>query len=109
MTSAEPVRFVCTDRGTHPERLLGVVSGDITERGFDPPPRRSPGRVPRPYHARAAVPPSAMWTRDGGGTRYELACPTCRRNWQRRNDRLEEDLAALRRAGIGRVDISLID
>lgn len=114
---------VCTDRGTHPERVLARLFIDVKDG------RVVMGRQGRTFvHTRDGrfVKPSSTpgaataRKRDDGGVTFTFACPTCKRNVPLRDDRLmglagltSEDAARIARepelAWDVRWDVSSVD
>ena len=117
------LQVVCTDRGTHPERVLARLSIAVKNG------RVTITRMGRTHvHAddgRFVAPPSTNGTadarkRDDGGVTFTFTCPTCKRNVPLRDDRLvklagltEDDTARIasepESAWVVRWDVSSID
>lgn len=125
----KPVKFVCTDKGTHRQVELGNVgsAGNLRAReasnaakrphwgedgewlgGYKPGETGTRIRDGRPVmspYVRVLRP--LELTEDGWKEgSYELLCPKCGRNPQINGARLKSAMAALNEAGIAEVDIS---
>jgi hypothetical protein len=114
---------VCTDRGTHPQRVLARLSIGVKDG------RVAITRMGRTHlHAddgRFVAPPSTNGTadarkRDDGGVTFAFTCPSCQRNVPLRDDRLailagltEDDAARIaaepESAWVARWDVSSLD
>lgn len=82
------VLLVCTDRGRHSRRKLGLLRVDGGTVYFTP------------------------WAADGSGVETpwpgRVRCPSCGRDWQRRADVLALHLDALIHDGLERLDLSML-
>ncbi|MEZ5115029.1 MAG: hypothetical protein R2737_02065 [Candidatus Nanopelagicales bacterium] len=100
------LRLVCTDRGTHPSRQLGVLVGWRVGDGYavsveahdltEPRSVTSP-QGPGEYADRATL-----------GRTHRFTCPTCGRDLPMSQDRLVRLFTGTADAGVDRVDVSLL-
>lgn len=106
------IRFVCTDRATHPSREIGVLTrhGDdddgvlaptdkVSAWSNNPSTGRAKMREPLSHKGKGIIFDDVTW---------RFRCPTCRREVQWRLGRTIATLDTLIEAGVNHVDISAL-
>lgn len=111
------VTVICSGRGTHKVKTLGHLSVGISSSSVDHTERKfvdmrvSDSKTQKAKPAAELVakyfdPINDRRSRPLTGRVYRFQCPTCGRDWQRRNDPLVEVIETLQAAGIYRLDVS---